>query len=126
MLWGRQSAIAVALVALVGLLVGGTGCGLRHHTIKGRPGTLMVTPPSGAVGASFMLTAGGFRPGEAMTFEIDAPNKTRFVGPSHMADANGMVSSTYIPQTGDPPGVYQVIAVGNEGTRAQATLMVTG
>ena len=126
MLWGRQSAIAVALVALLGLVAAGPGCGLRHHTIKGRVGTLMVTPSSGAAGASFMLTAGGFRPGEAMTFEIDAPNKTRFVGPSHMADANGMVSSTYKPQAGDAPGVYQVIAVGNEGTRAQATLTVTG
>ena len=126
MLRGRKSAIAVALVALLGLLAAGPGCGLRHHTIKGRVGTLMVTPSSGAVGASFMLTAGGFRPGEALTFEIDAPNKTRFVGPSHMADANGMVSSTYKPQAGDAPGVYQVIAVGNEGTRAQATLTVTG
>ena len=112
--------------ALLFVLVLVPACGLRHHTIKARLGTLAVTPASGPVGATFALTANGFRPGEAMTFEIDSPTKVRFVGPSHTADAQGMVASTYIPQTGDPPGTYQVLAVGNQGTKAQATLTVTG
>jgi hypothetical protein len=106
-------------------MLGLPACGLRHHTIKGRTGTLSVTPPSGKAGSSFALAAGKFLPGEAMTFEIDGPNKIHFVGPSHTADPSGTVTSNYIPQTGDPPGVYTVLAVGNEGTRAQATLTVT-
>jgi hypothetical protein len=119
----RGSPINVTLVAILLLL---PACGLRHHTIKSRQGTLAVTPPAGKAGASFTLTAGGFRPGEAMTFEIDAPppSKSHFVGPSHVADAQGAVTSTYIPQSGDPPGVYQVVAVGNQGTRAQGTLTI--
>lgn len=108
------------------VLVLAPACGLRHHTIKGRLGTLTVTPASGKVGASFVLTAVGFRPGEAMTFEIDSPTKVKFVGPSHTADAQGMVSTTYIPQSGDQPGVYTVLAVGNQGTKAQGTITVTG
>ncbi len=105
---------------------------LRHHISGGgggaktRPGTLTVTPPSGKVATPFSLTAGGFRPGEAMTFEIDLPNKSRFVGPSHTADPQGTVTSTYMPLSGDPPGLYQVMAVGNQGTRAQTSLTVTG
>lgn len=113
--------VVVAIVVLAA-----PACSLRHHTVANRKGTLTVTPASGAVGASFTLNAGGFLPGEAMTFEIDVPNKTKFVGPSHTVNPQGTVSSTYVPQTGDPTGVYTVIAAGNEGTRAQATLTVTG
>jgi hypothetical protein len=99
-------------------------CGLRHHTVATRNGTLTVAPPSGSVGTSFSLTAGGFRPGEPMTFEIDIPGRAKFVGPSHTAAPDGTVSSTYKPQTGDPPGTYQLKAVGSQGTRAQATLLI--
>jgi hypothetical protein len=106
--------------------MGTASCGLRHHTIAPRKGTLSVTPAAAKAGTSFALTAGGFRPGEAMTFEIDGPNKIHFVGPSHTADPQGSVSSTYVPQTSDPPGVYTVLAVGNEGTKAQGSLTVTG
>ena len=35
------------------------------------------------------------------------------------------MTSTYVPQSGDAPGVYTVLAVGNQGTRAQGTLTVT-
>lgn len=113
-------------VPLVLVLLVGSGCGLRHHHIAGRTGTLTITPASGKPGASFALTAGGFHPGEAMTFEIDSPTKTKFVGPSHTADAQGVVTSTYVPLSGDAPGVYTVLAVGNQGTHAQASLTVTG
>ena len=61
-----------------------------------------------------------------MTFEIDIPGRTRFVGPSHTAGPDGRVTSTYTPLTGDPPGTYQVKAVGSRGTRASATLVVVG
>jgi hypothetical protein len=73
-----------------------------------------------------MLMAGGFRPGESMTFEIDGPNKIHFVGNPHTADPTGMVTATYTPQSTDPAGVYTVLAVGNQSTRAQGTLTVTG
>jgi hypothetical protein len=120
-----RSLISVTLVAVLLLA---PACGLRHHTVKSRQGTLSVTPPAAKAGASFMLAATGFRPGEAMTFEIDSPppSKGRFVGPSHTADQQGAVSSNYVPQSGDAPGVYQVLAVGNQGTRAQGTLTITG
>jgi hypothetical protein len=91
-----------------------------------RKGTLTATPPSGPVGTAFSLSAGGFKPGEPMTFEIDIPSHPRFVGPSHSADPSGAVSSTYTPQNGDPPGNYVIKAVGSQGTRAQAQLVVTG
>jgi len=83
-----------------------------------------VSPPNGAVGTAFSLTAGGFRPGEPMTFEVDIPNRPRFVGPSHTAGPDGRVTSIYTPLTGDPPGIYQVKAVGSRGTRATGTLSV--
>ena len=86
----------------------------------------MVTPAAGKTGTPFSLSAGGFRPGEALTFEVDIPTHTPFIGPSHVADAQGTVSSTYVPLRGDPPGTYTIKAVGNQGTRAQATLSVTG
>ncbi|HEX3426669.1 MAG TPA: hypothetical protein VHT30_11095 [Acidimicrobiales bacterium] len=125
-IWRRGALRPALLVVLAVVLVAAPACSLRHHTVANRKGTLTVTPPSGAVGASFSLAASGFLPGEALTFEIDVPNKTKFVGPSHTANPQGMVSSTYVPQTGDPSGVYTVIAAGNEGTRAQANLTVTG
>ena len=111
--------MVVSLVVLV------PACGLRHHTVSGRTGTLTVTPTSGAPGTSFTLTAGGFVAGEAMTFEIVAPNKTHFVGPSHTVSPQGTVTTTYLPQTGDAPGVYTIVATGNEGTHAQGTLTIT-
>ena len=92
---------------------------------KTRKGTLTVSPASGTIGTSFSLTAGGFRPWEPMTFEIDRPGHPRFVGPSHSADQTGAVTSIYTPQNGDPPGTYVIKAVGSQGTRAQANLAVS-
>jgi hypothetical protein len=77
------------------------------------------------VGTAFSLSAGGFKPGEPMTFEVDVPNRPRFVGPSHTADPAGAVSSKYTPQNGDPPGTYVVKAVGSRGTRAQGQIVVS-
>jgi hypothetical protein len=121
--WRLRSLIFIPLLVLA---LAAPACGLRHHTIAGRTGTLTVTPPSGPAGTAFALMAGGFLPGEAMTFEIDIPTRSPFVGPSHTADPSGKVASTYVPLSGDPPGTYTIKAVGNEGTKAQATLTVTG
>jgi len=115
---------------LVAALVFTPGCGRLRRRIFGgssptRAGTLAVAPPRGPVGTPFTLTAGGLRPGEPMTFEVDPPNRKRFVGPSHTAGPDGRVTSIYTPQAGDPPGSYQVKAVGSRGTRATANLVVT-
>lgn len=119
----RRSLISITLVFVVLLA---PACGLRHHTVQARNGTLTVTPPSGKTGTPFSLAAGGFRPGEALTFEVDIPGHSPYIGPSHTADPQGTVTTTYVPLGGDPPGTYQVKAVGNRGTRAQATVVVTG
>jgi hypothetical protein len=110
------------------------GCGRIMHKItggggggsSGRAGSLQVTPGSGAAGSPFALNAAGFLPAEAMTFEIDPPNKTKFVGPAHTAGADGKVSSTYTPSTANPSGTYMVKAVGVRGTHATAQFTVTG
>lgn len=124
----------VAVAALVGLaaLLLAPGCGrlTRHFSGGGGPpsrkGSLTAAPASGPIGTAFSLTAGGFRPGEPMTFEIDIPSHPRFVGPSHTAAPDGTVTSTYTPLKGDPPGTYQIKAVGSLGTRAETALIVTG
>jgi hypothetical protein len=119
-------------VVLASLLVVTTGCsGLHRHLFggggpTGRAGTLSVVPPTGRAGTSFSLTAGGFRAGEKLTFEIDSPDHQRFVGPAHTAGADGTVTSTYAPQATDKPGTYTVKAVGDHGTHASANLVVTG
>ena len=115
----------------MGLLLLTTGCsGIRRHLFgggsAGRTGTLTVAPPTGPPGTPFTFTAGGLRPGEKLTFEIDSPDHQRFVGPAHTAGADGRASSTYTPQPTDRPGTYTVKAVGDRGTHASASLTLTG
>ena len=118
----------LAAAALGVALMSSTSCGRLQHHFFGhtttRSGTLIVAPTSGPVGTAFSLAAAGFRAGEPMTFEIDLPNHTKFVGPSHVAGPDGKVASSYKPLTGDPPGAYQVVAVGSRGTRANGRLTV--
>jgi len=109
-------------------LVLGSGCGrisshFSGHTVT-RKGTVAAVPPAGPVGTAFTLRAGGLKPGEAMTFEVDPPKGRPFIGPSHTAGPDGIVTSTYTPQTGDTPGNYKLKATGDQGTRATATLVV--
>ena len=59
-----------------------------------------------------------------MTFEIDVPGQKPFIGPAHTADAGGSVTSSYTPLASDPPGTYQIKAVGTRGTRAQTSLAI--
>jgi hypothetical protein len=128
--WSGRRAWVVSVVVGSTMLVTPACSRLRHPFssggVKTRAGTLSVTPPSGSVGTAFSLVAGGFRAGEPMTFEIDIPKHPRFVGPSHLAGADGRVTSTYTPLNGDPPGTYLVKAVGSRGTRAQGHLDVLG
>jgi hypothetical protein len=110
------------------LLVVATGCGRvtshfsSHDT--SRKGTLAAVPPSGPVGTAFALQAGGLKPGEAMTFEVDPPKGNPFIGPPHTAGPDGTVSSTFTPQAGDTPGTYKLKATGDMGTRATGTLVI--
>jgi hypothetical protein len=110
------------------LLMIGAGCGRISSHFSGhdttRKGTLSVVPSAGPAGTAFTLQAGGLKPGEAMTFEVDPPNGHAFIGPPHTAGPDGHVSSTYTPQTGDAAGTYRLKATGDHGTRAAATLVV--
>ena len=83
----------LVLVAVVIIAVVGPGCSrLQRHFSGGSPtrhGVITVSPPNGPTGTVFTLAASGFLPGEAMTFEIDVSKGTRFVGPRHVAGADG-------------------------------------
>ena len=119
---------SLASVLVLPALLSVASCSRLQHHFFGhtttRHGTLTIDPAIGPAGTAFTLNAGGFRPGEAMTFEVDVPNHPRFVGPSHTAGADGKVMSTYTPLAGDPTGDYPVKAVGNRGTQATAHLTV--
>lgn len=116
--------------ATVALMLALTSCSALHRHLfggstPGRAGTVTISPPSGKAGTAFSLNAGGFRPGEKLTFEIDTPNHQRFVGPSHAAAADGHAAGAYTPQATDPPGTYQVKATGDRGTHATGSLVIT-
>ena len=118
----------MAVVLLLATAISIAGCGriTRHFSGSSttRKGTLVVSPATGPPGTHFSLEARGFRPGEPMTFRVDLPNHTHFVGPPHNADATGSVSGSYTPQTGNPAGSYRVRAIGSLGTRADGQLTV--
>jgi hypothetical protein len=117
---GIVSILSIGLMPACGRIsrhISGTGSSTRH-------GTLSVSPPSGPIGTTFSLTAGGLKPGEPMTFEIDPPKGARFVGPIHAAGPDGRVATTYASQPNDTPGTYRVKAVGSQGTRAEAQLIL--
>jgi hypothetical protein len=120
----------MVLVGCMSLAMSMGACSRISRHISGavptRKGTLVITPASAAAGTAFSLAAGGFLPGEAMTFEVDIPGRPPFVGPAHTADPGGRVSATYTPLANDPPGTYRIKAVGSRGTRAQSTMHVGG
>jgi hypothetical protein len=124
---------AVVVGTLAGFLAFVPGCGRISHHLSGnsaptRKGTISAAPPTGTVGTTFVLTAGGLKPGEPMTFEIDPPKGNRFIGPSHTAAPDGTVTSNYKPQPGNVPGPYRIKVAGSQGTRAegQLTLVAPG
>jgi hypothetical protein len=121
----------VRIILVAWLLVLPTGCSALHRHLfgggpKGRTGTVTVAPATGPPGSAFTLTAAGFRPGERLTFDIESPDHQRFVGPAHTAGADGRAAGAYTPQPTDKPGTYAVKAVGDLGTHADGSLVVTG
>ncbi len=87
------------------------------------PVQLVITPLKTRVGESVELKLTGAKPSETVTFEISKPSGT-FTGPPHAASADGTVMTTYTPALDDPEGTYTVIARGEQGTTAQASLQV--
>jgi hypothetical protein len=84
----------------------------------------VVAPSHAQVGAVFKLNLTGARPTETVTFEIDSPGGRKFTGPPHTAAPDGSVSTYYVTTQGDPPGMYDVIATGNQGTSVRAAFRV--
>ena len=124
--WALRGTIGILSIPSLALL---PACGritshFSGHSAPTRQGTLTVSPASGPIGTTFSLTAGGLKPGEPMNFEIDPPKGAKFVGPSHTAGADGRVTTTYASQPNDVPGTYHVKAVGSQGTRAEAQLVM--
>jgi LysM repeat protein len=87
------------------------------------PKRLEITPLAAQAGATFTFTLTGAWPSENVTFEIDGPN-TKSTGPPHAASADGTVTATYATSGGDTPGVYTVVANGDEGTTTRASFQV--
>jgi LysM repeat protein len=99
-----------------------------NHLVEGQsllippvpPVHLTITPSEAQVGASFELKLTGAQPSETVTFEIDTPD-SKYTGPPHTASADGVVTTTYQTAIGNPAGVYNVVAKGNQGTTAQTS-----
>jgi hypothetical protein len=87
------------------------------------PVQLVITPLKTRAGESVELKLTGAKPSETVTFEITSPSGT-FTGSPHAASADGTVMTTYTPALDDPEGTYTVIARGEQGTTAQASLQV--
>ena len=119
----RAYLLAASAALLVAPACGRISGHFSSHTVT-RKGTVSADPPSGPVGTAFTLKAGGLKPGEAMTFEVDPPKGQRFIGPSHTAGPDGIVTATYTAQAGNAPGSYKLKATGDMGTRASATLTI--
>ena len=127
--WRPTRTCLLSAVLAIAVATASPGCGrLRHHFFGQsltRAGSLTISPAAGPPGTPFTLAASRFRPGEAVTFQIDPPNHHRFVGPPHTAGPDGTLSATYTPLPGDPPGRYNVQAVGARGTRARGQLRIS-
>jgi LysM repeat protein len=87
------------------------------------PPAVAVNPPVAPAGqpVSFVLTQA--RAGESVTFEVDKPDGSKFLGQAHIASQDGNVGATF-QTTGNDPGNYTVIAHGDRGTTAQTTFML--
>ena len=72
----------------------------------------------GAGNASgFELRLTGVQPGEPVTFTINHPDGSTYTGSPHVASPDGEVATTY--KTAIGPGVYGVVASGDQGTGAE-------
>jgi LysM repeat protein len=84
---------------------------------------LTVQPVQVPLGGNVVITLTGAPAGERITFQIQKPTGS-FTGPPHVVAADGTVTTTYTPGGGDVPGTYLIAAHGDQGTDAQATLVV--
>ncbi|HEY8216911.1 MAG TPA: LysM peptidoglycan-binding domain-containing protein [Acidimicrobiia bacterium] len=87
------------------------------------PLQLVVSPHNTVLGVSVSLKLTGAKPGESVTFEIQSPSGT-FKGPPHVASDEGTVTTKYATALADPPGTYNVVATGSQGTTAQGSFRV--
>lgn len=88
-----------------------------------RVASLVVKPRRVVVGGSLDLKLTGANEFENITFEFQRPT-TPFVGPSHSASGDGVITTTYELGVADPPGMYTVTAKGDQGTLTQVTFRV--
>jgi len=88
-----------------------------------RVAKLVVKPRTTVVGGSLRLKLTGANEFENVTFEFQRPTAP-FVGPSHSASQDGVVTTTYELGLADPPGTYTVVAKGDRGTLVQTTFRV--
>ncbi len=88
----------------------------------GQPASL-VAPAAVTAGREVRLEVVGAKPHEKVVFAITSPTGT-YVGPSHLADNRGTVSTTYRPGATAPGGTYRVVVLGDRGTGAQSDLVV--
>ena len=88
------------------------------------PVQFSVSPADGPAGTQFTFTLAGAQPNETIIFQIDAPGGDKFTGPPHTAAPTGSVTAMYQSSSSDAAGTYTIIAGGNAGTSAQATLRI--
>jgi LysM repeat protein len=80
------------------------------------PVSLVIRPAQGPLGSAFTFSLSGAKPDEVVQFEVVRPDGGKFVGPSHIAQPDGTVTTTYATVFGDALGTYKVLAAGNQGT----------
>lgn len=123
-------AITVLLMLIAGCVAVLSQLSVSRHSTStpvqlravGQPASL-VAPAQVAAGREVRLEAVGAKPQEKVVFAITSPTGT-YVGPPHLADNRGTVSTTYRPGSAAPLGTYRVVALGDRGTGAQSDLVV--
>lgn len=80
---------------------------------------MSVDDPSATFGQRITVTARGFQAGE----QVDATlhSTPRSLG-RHTADANGVVSFTFVPRADDGAGTHRVVLVGAESGTVETTI----
>lgn len=89
------------------------------------PAGVTVSPPDGISGNTFTFTVTGAKVGENVTFQITGPHGRVFTGSPHVASNDGVVTASYI-SSGDDPGTYAVVAMGDRGTSLRAEYRLLG
>ena len=122
--------ITVLLMLIAGCVASLSQLSVSRHSTStpvqlhadGQPASL-VAPAQVAAGREARLEVIGAKPQEKVVFAITSQAGT-YVGPPHLADNRGTVSTTYRPGLTAPVGTYRVVALGDRGTGAQSDLVV--